>query len=901
MQSSSTAYGVVRAFCGWSPSLVALALLMPGTASAQAQRPYAVNVAPGTYQPLPIGGGTATSVSASSMDDGAVSLTSPFPITFFGQTYNSLYFVTNGFVTFGSSSTTTADVGFPNASTPNNLIAPWWDDLDCRSGTLKHQTIGAQPNRQFVLQWECSTYNVASSVVRMQLWFTEGSTTLQAKYGGPITAVRLDHASIGIENSTGTVGYVPFPCGATGTCQPADFPANKVITYAQGPDVTVTSVTGEPIAYAGVTTHMEAVATNVGGQDANGIGMRFWVSTDDTLSAGDIAIGVSANTADLAPGQSATFVLDAPLPTNLVPGAYYLLAEADPLNAVAEDNEANNVGAYGSFDVGLPAPDLIVEAFAGPTSAKPGVTLPVEWTVRNVGNLRAGEVPWVLLLSTNDVVTPSDRVIYEGTLSVEALTSVPVLADVPFPSDVPAGTYWLGVAIDPEQLVFELDDTNNEGVSDNELTVGADVLEIETTTLPPAEVGAPYCTILRARGGDGRYTFAVIAGELPPGLALEEMRDGVPAGEPPLVTRLCGTPSARGTFAFTLQVASAGFSAAQAYEVVVDQTGMPLTASTTVLQQAIFRRPYEEQLAAVGGVAPYAWSLVDGALPPGIVLFRDGSLRGTPTADGSFRFTAEVVDAAGASARVALDLPVSSPVRLDCVTDTLPTSRIDEALTVQLVAAGGKKPYTWKTGDSRRLANGLTDDGQRFDGPPPGFRVDENGKVTARPRAAGRYAWDVVVTDGANASDTCTLSFDVAYEQGVTVATTALPSAIADAYYEAQLRAVATTGAVQWSLAEGSFLPEGLELSATGGISGTVPAFVLEGAKARTFSFLVRVADESNKGAVQALSIEVLAESAPRGGGTDVAKEPEGGCAAGAAAPGLLGIGLALALLRRRR
>jgi hypothetical protein len=56
-------------------------------------------------------------------------------------------------------------------------------------------------------------------------------------------------------------------------------------------------------------------------------------------------------------------------------------------------------------------------------------------------------------------------------------------------------------------------------------------------------------------------------------------------------------------------------------------------------------------LAAIGGQAPYTWSLAKGSkLPYGIVLNSTGSIRGDPVSVGTYVFSVEVTDALGHSA-----------------------------------------------------------------------------------------------------------------------------------------------------------------------------------------------------------------------------------------------------------
>lgn len=53
--------------------------------------------------------------------------------------------------------------------------------------------------------------------------------------------------------------------------------------------------------------------------------------------------------------------------------------------------------------------------------------------------------------------------------------------------------------------------------------------------------------------------------------------------------------------------------------------------------------PFDQALRPSGGLRPYRFELVEGALPPGLLL-EDGRLRGTPTTVGSYAFTVEVQD-----------------------------------------------------------------------------------------------------------------------------------------------------------------------------------------------------------------------------------------------------------------
>jgi arylsulfatase A-like enzyme len=88
----------------------------------------------------------------------------------------------------------------------------------------------------------------------------------------------------------------------------------------------------------------------------------------------------------------------------------------------------------------------------------------------------------------------------------------------------------------------------------------------------------------------------------------------------------------------------------------------PLAISTSSLPNALTSASYTQSLAATGGSASgYSWSVTGGSLPPGMTLGSSGTFSGTPTAAGSYSFTATVTDSAGHTASKALSMTSSTP------------------------------------------------------------------------------------------------------------------------------------------------------------------------------------------------------------------------------------------------
>lgn len=161
-------------------------------------------------------------------------------------------------------------------------------------------------------------------------------------------------------------------------------------------------------------------------------------------------------------------------------------------------------------------------------------------------------------------------------------------------------------------------------------------LAITTTSLPNGTVGTTYSQTVAATGGTPPYTWAVSAGALPTGLALNPSNGGI-----------SGTPSAANTFNFTIQATDAHkATAAQAFSITIVANTPMLTITTgSSLPNGTVGVGYTQALTATGGTPPYNWSVTSGSLPDGLNLDAgSGSISGVPTSAGTFPFSVRVTD-----------------------------------------------------------------------------------------------------------------------------------------------------------------------------------------------------------------------------------------------------------------
>ena len=369
-----------------------------------------------------------------------------------------------------------------------------------------------------------------------------------------------------------------------------------------------------------------------------------------------------------------------------------------------------------------------------------------------------------------------------------------------------------------------------------EVTSPSGNLAVTTASLPTGTAGSDYSHQLNAAGGTSPYSWSVAVGSVPAGLTLSS--SGL----------LSGAPTSSGWYTFTVQVADSS-STTQIAQATLSLTinsnpSATLTVTTGNVPVGTVGRPYQAQLQAAGGVAPYAWVIIAGSLPNGLTLSRGGSIDGAPTAAGSFDFTIEVTDSsapiqAAASKHFTLTVTPDPTTTLTISTASLPNGSIGVAYDAQLAGSGGATPYRFT------LADGAL---------PPGITLTTVGKISGAPTTAGSFDFTIRLTDSSVPAQWVERSYHLPILAGagqLSITNSTLPSAREGMAYMASLNATGGTAPYHWSITGGA-LPSGVTLADDGSFSGapTAPG---------TFTFTVKVTDSSTapKSASKQLSIVV--------------------------------------------
>ncbi len=228
-----------------------------------------------------------------------------------------------------------------------------------------------------------------------------------------------------------------------------------VLVYVRAPDLVVDwRSVSDHSPTAGASFSLSVTVRNQGTSQSAATTLRFFRSTDETISASDTEVGADAVSGLAASGTSDNSI-DLTAPSSA--GTYYYGACVESVND--ESNTGNNCSAAWTVYVGAaPAPDLVVGTPQAPSNPTAGTSFTLSATVRNQGNGQSAATTLRFYRSTDATISASDTEV--GSIDVGGLSASGTSdhsIDLTAPSS--AGTYYYGACV--ESVSNETDTGNN--------------------------------------------------------------------------------------------------------------------------------------------------------------------------------------------------------------------------------------------------------------------------------------------------------------------------------------------------------------------------------------------------------------------------------------------------------
>ena len=290
-----------------------------------------------------------------------------------------------------------------------------------------------------------------------------GSPSFCEELAGNVTGTTYTHAS----PDDDTNYYWVTACNDAGCSNIDSANPARLDDAAPAPDLVVdTPTVSDSAPAAGDRFTLNATVRNQGNGESSFTTLRYYRSTDSTITTGDTAVGTDSVSRLSASGTSAESISVTAPSTE---GTYYYGACVD--SVTDESNTNNNCSVAVTVTVGAaPAPDLVVDTPTVSDSAPAaGDRFTLNATVRNQGNGESSFTTLRYYQSTDSTITTGDTAV--GTDSVSRLSASGTSAafvSVTAPST--AGTYYYGACVDS---VTDESNTNNNCSVAVTVTVGA--------------------------------------------------------------------------------------------------------------------------------------------------------------------------------------------------------------------------------------------------------------------------------------------------------------------------------------------------------------------------------------------------------------------------------------------
>jgi subtilase family serine protease len=276
-------------------------------------------------------------------------------------------------------------------------------------------------------------------------------------------------------------GFTEAGCGTTVTMSTD---RTCTATFTTDPDLVISAISGPAVASPGQTITLNNTVRN-NGLPAGAFNVGLYLASSAAVTTGDRQLTTRRVAGGLAMNATSADATSVQIPSDVVPGNYFLGAIADIDNEVpSEGSETNNAA---STPIVIAKPDLTVTVLTAPATAGAGRMITVNSTVKNQATVAVSAAASTLAfyLSADNVFGPGDVRLAEtraiGTLAKDAISAGATMVTIP--AGTVAGPYFLIAVADDLGVVDESNEGNNTRTAP--ITISRPDLSVTSVTVTP--------------------------------------------------------------------------------------------------------------------------------------------------------------------------------------------------------------------------------------------------------------------------------------------------------------------------------------------------------------------------------------------------------------------------------
>ena len=195
--------------------------------------------------------GLGTQLTGLSADDAAAVVSLPFTFNWYGSPYTALRMCSNGWVAFGTNTSTAySNTAIPTSTFSNGCIFPLWDDLNGSSTAAPNAWAGYYhdaANGRFIVEWDSLVFFGTSTRVKFQVLFYD--STASHPYCDVVVQYNMlsnaTSASVGFQQNS-TVGCQQLYNGTYATTMVSPLTGGRAVRITRSPEPL--GVAGRPAA-----------------------------------------------------------------------------------------------------------------------------------------------------------------------------------------------------------------------------------------------------------------------------------------------------------------------------------------------------------------------------------------------------------------------------------------------------------------------------------------------------------------------------------------------------------------------------------------------------------------------------------------------------------------------------